>query len=1339
MKISPQFNLFLLILLAFQSHKTFSQCFEIESILVAACAPTPNTEGYNEMVRFKVGATPLNVATLSVNWPSNPWQGLAQNTITATKVAAINTQITIAGGCGQMLEPVGGIIPANAKVILITSYNFTVTSNVFGAITENIYIIFQDNATQTGGHFGNSGTGTRTLTMTSGACSDSVTYNRALLLDTTGVPGSAPGATANFTPAGVASYTNPGCVAPVEVFSVEAGTTPLSACPGDVIALNGTAQGHQSVQWTAPDGTFSNPNLLITNFTVPASATSTLTLTLSATNTCGTTISDNIVINLNPFVTPAFNAITPICAGAALSALPTTSTNGISGSWSPALDNTATTIYTFTPNAGQCAVTTTLTITVNPANTVPTFTTVAPICTGSTLSALPTTSLNGITGSWSPALDNTATTTYTFTPNAGQCAVTTTLTITVNPINTVPTFTAVAPVCSGSTLSALPTTSVDGITGSWSPALDNTATTTYTFTPDTGQCAVTTTLIITVDPLIVPAFNSVAAICSGTTLAALPTSSTNGITGSWSPALNNTATTTYTFTPATGQCATTTTLIITVNPNVTPAFNPVASICSGSALAALPTTSLNGVSGNWSPALNNTTTTTYTFTPAGGQCATTTTLIITVNPNNLTPTFSTVTPICSGNTLAALPTTSLNGITGSWSPALNNTATTTYTFTPATGQCATTTTLAITVNPNVTPAFNPVAPICSGTTISALPTTSLNAITGSWSPALNNTTTTTYTFTPNAGQCAVVTTLLITVTPKITPTFNPVAAICSGGVLSALPTTSLNGISGSWIPALNNTATTTYTFTPGTGQCATTAALTIAVNPSVTPVFNPVAAICSGSVLNPLPTTSLNGITGVWSPALNNTVTTTYTFTPTTGQCAATATLIISVNPIIAPIFNPVAPICPGTVLSALPSTSINGITGSWSPALNNTATTTYTFTPAAAQCASIATLVITVKPVNIVPAFNPVATICAGTTLANLPATSLNGITGSWAPAINNMVTTTYTFTPAAGQCALTTTLTIAVDPVIVPNFITALAFCSGAVVPVLNTTSPNGILGTWQPAIIDNTASGNYIFTPDAGQCAANVTLVVTVTDNITKNGQYVICVNGSGNAITTATIATGLSPLQYTFVWTLGSTVLTNIANSLTVSDVGVYTVVATNRITGCTITIVADVVASLDAVAIATVGNDFDDVQQIVVTVTGGLGNYSYQLDNGPFQSSNVFNVSQGGDYTVHVKDNLGCNNFILQVTALNYPKFFTPNGDGYNDTWNIKGLPNPAEASAYIFDRYGKLIFQMSLTGLGWNGLYNGRELPATDYWFLLQYSDKNGIRKEFKSHFALKR
>ncbi|MBK8925145.1 MAG: gliding motility-associated C-terminal domain-containing protein [Crocinitomicaceae bacterium] len=427
---------------------------------------------------------------------------------------------------------------------------------------------------------------------------------------------------------------------------------------------------------------------------------------------------DPPVITLNP--------TDETCAGSCDGSIAATVTGG-SGlytmSWSPAPGsgqgtNNASGLcadnFTFTiidQNGTGCELSANTTVNSLGASVTPTFTAVAPICAGDALAALPTTSNNGITGSWSPALDNTTTTLYTFTPDAGQCANTTTLSITVNSSIT-PTFTAVTPICAGDALAALPTTSNNGITGSWSPALDNTTTTLYTFTPDAGQCASTTTLTITVNSSVTPTFTAVTPICAGDALAALPTTSNNGITGSWSPALDNTTTTLYTFTPDAGQCANTTTLTITVNSSVTPTFTAVTPICAGDALAALPTTSNNGITGSWSPAIDNTTTTLYTFTPDAGQCANTTTLTITVN-SSITPTFTAVAPICAGDALAALPTTSNNGITGSWSPALDNTTTTLYTFTPDAGQCANTTTLTITVNSTINISVD--VTICTGT------------------------------------------------------------------------------------------------------------------------------------------------------------------------------------------------------------------------------------------------------------------------------------------------------------------------------------------------------------------------------------------------------------------------------------------------------------------------------------------------------------------------------------------------------------------------------------------------------------------------------------------------
>jgi gliding motility-associated-like protein len=141
----------------------------------------------------------------------------------------------------------------------------------------------------------------------------------------------------------------------------------------------------------------------------------------------------------------------------------------------------------------------------------------------------------------------------------------------------------------------------------------------------------------------------------------------------------------------------------------------------------------------------------------------------------------------------------------------------------------------------------------------------------------------------------------------------------------------------------------------------------------------------------------------------------------------------------------------------------------------------------------------------------------------------------------------------------------------------------------------------------------------------------------------------------------------------------------------------------------------------------------------VSVVGGSGPYLYQLNDGEFQVSNVFENVSGGTHIVRVIDILGCTFLSTTVTVIKYMLFFTPNGDGYNDRWKINGL-NQNDAKINIFDRYGKLIKEM--TGInsnsGWDGTYNGDVLPASDYWFTIDFIE-NDVQRTFKAHFSLKR
>jgi large repetitive protein len=556
--------------------------------------------------------------------------------------------------------------------------------------------------------------------------------------------------------------------------------------------------------------------------TVSNTASGVYTFTPDNPSQCGTPAT--FTVTVNPNITPVFSFGTSltICNGAALPAginpLPNTSTNGITGTWSPsAVSNTSSGVYTFTPdNPSQCGTTATFTVTVNPLVTpVFSFGTSLTICNGAALPAginpLPNTSTNGITGTWSPStVSNTSSGVYTFTPNnPAQCGTVTTFTVTVNPnITPVFSFGTSLTICNGAALpvgiNPLPNTSTNGITGTWSPStVSNTSSGVYTFTPDNpSQCGTTATFTVTVNPLVTPlfSFGTSLSICNGAALPAginpLPTTSTNGITGTWSPStVSNTSSGVYTFIPDNpSQCGTTATLTVTVNPILTPAFSFGTSltICSGATAPSLLLTSINGINGTWSPStINNTSNGVYTFTPNAGQCGTTTTLTVTVDPN-IVPTFAfgTSLTICSGGTVpASLPTISVNGINGTWSPAtVSNTSSGVYTFTPATGLCATVVTYTVTVNPIVTPTFSFASnqSICIGASVPPLPITSTNNITGTWSPAtISNQASGSYTFTPTAGLCASAVTINVEVNPVPSINAIPDITVNDGTIVAA--------------------------------------------------------------------------------------------------------------------------------------------------------------------------------------------------------------------------------------------------------------------------------------------------------------------------------------------------------------------------------------------------------------------------------------------------------------------------------------------------------------------------------------------------------------------------
>jgi gliding motility-associated-like protein len=1084
-------------------------------------------------------------------------------------------------------------------------------------------------------------------------------------------------------------------------------SSPPTICAGSSTTLTASTAASGGTYLWSPGGA--------TTQSITVNPSTTTTYTCSYTFSSCSVITANATVTVSPIITPTFTPIGPYCSGATIPAFSTSSTNGISGTWSPAINNTATTTYTFTPSVGQCALTQTRTVTITP-NTIPLFTQLGPFCSGTTISVLPTSSINGISGAWSPAINNTATTTYTFTPTAGLCATTQTMNIAINQ-STTPTFTQVGPFCSGATISQLPISSTNGISGTWSPAINNTATTTYTFTPTAGICATTQTMIIAINQPILPNFTQVGPFCSGATISPLPTSSINGISGTWAPAINNLATTTYTFTPTAGICATTQTMSITISPNILPSFSQVGPYCPGTTIPPLPTSSTNGISGTWSPAINNTVTTTYTFTPTAGLCATTQTMSISISLPVL-PSFTQVGPFCIGNTISALPTSSTNGISGTWAPAINNTVTTTYTFTPTAGLCAITQTMSIVINQSTTPTFTQVGPFCSAATISPLPISSTNGISGTWSPAINNTATTTYTFTPTAGLCATTQTMSIAITLSILPTFTQVGPFCSGATISPLPTSSINGISGTWTPAINNTATTTYTFTPTTVLCATTQTMIITITPNIIPTFTQVGPFCLGTTIPPLPTSSTNGISGTWSPAINNTATTTYTFTPTAGICATTQTMSISINLPTLPSFTQVGPFCIGNTISALPTSSTNGISGTWAPAINNTVTTTYTFTPTAGLCATTQTMNIVISQ-NTTPTFSQVGPFCSGVTIPPLPTNSINGVAGTWSPAINNTATTTYTYTPTAGLCATTQTMSITITPNSVPLFTQVGPFCSGATISPLPTSSTNGISGTWSPAI-NNVATSTYTFSPTliTGECASTQTMSIIISPIITSTRSEVVCVS------------------ELPFLW-----------NGISYNGAGIYSYYTVTA-GGCDSTAILNLsISPIPLTSFIPSISLFTESPQLVAFTNTSVGaaTYSWDFGDGAFSSEDnpehlYAENSNGQTITLVAVSSEGCIG-TYQVSIefeegliFYIPNTFTPDGDGHNQTFKpvfTSGF-DPYNYEMLIYNRWGEIIFETHDVTYGWDGTYAQANYTCQDGVYLYTIIFKNPLVDERK-------
>jgi gliding motility-associated-like protein len=220
------------------------------------------------------------------------------------------------------------------------------------------------------------------------------------------------------------------------------------------------------------------------------------------------------------------------------------------------------------------------------------------------------------------------------------------------------------------------------------------------------------------------------------------------------------------------------------------------------------------------------------------------------------------------------------------------------------------------------------------------------------------------------------------------------------------------------------------------------------------------------------------------------------------------------------------------------------------------------------------------------------------------------------------------------------------------------------------------------------------------------------------------YVVC---RGETITlTAQGAYG------SYVWSTGAT-----TPSIVVAAPGNYSVtgvVAVGNVSCPSETVVVTLSATpqITDVAIADWSNTGNSIEIIADGLPTG---YEYSVDGINFQESPLFTGLGYGPYTVFVQDTFGCGLDSKEIYLLTYPKFFTPNGDGINDIWQLKGIRLEPDTVVEIYDRFGKLLTTFDGRNAGWNGKNSGQPLPATDYWFVV----KRQSGKIYKGHFSLLR
>ena len=723
----------------------------------------------------------------------------------------------------------------------------------------------------------------------------------------------------------------------------------------------------------------------------------------------------------------------------------------------------------------------------------------------------------------------------------------------------------------------------------------------------------------------------------------------------------------------------------------------------------------------------------------------------------------------------------------------------------------------ITIDPAVQSTFTQLGSYCVGDAPDVLLGTSIEGINGTWSPATINTATpgtSTYTFTIDAGQCALGTTMDVDITAPTTPTFTQIAPICINSASPTLPVTSDNGITGTWTPATINTSTSgtsTYTFTPDAGVCATTATMDIEIIalPNVDAGLDQVITCISNVGGAQIGSTPITGNTYSWTPSsglsdvdISNPIAnpignTTYTVTVTNSYgCLSVGQVNVSIDntpPIIGITNNTGSAVLTCTLLN-INLTATGGDSYSWDNGLANTSSVsinapgTYTVTGTGMNgCESTDQIIITEDiDVDLSVLLNN-DEICSGED-ALINATSSNATSFDWtvlqngttgatagtglnSPAGLDIIqtltaigpgpgTVDYIISPVLGACTGSSqTVTIIVNPPVTPSFTALGPYCLNDIISDnLNIISDNNVSGSWNPPLLDASTTGTttYTFTPTMGECATVTTMDIVVNDlpvvSFTAD-------NIEGCAPLNVNLSGGSSTGNNT--WTIGNgDVLNGTSVNSTFLFPGCYDVSLSVEENGCsnTMTLTDYICIQNDPLASFTVSpQSFTDVNQLVNFTNNSQGGVEYIWDFGDgFSSqtwapSHLYNETEAGVLiTLIAISDFGCIDstqvFIPfdEQEIFYVPNTFTPDGDNFNQIFTpvfYSGF-DPYNFEMLIFNRWGELIFETRDSEKGWDGSYGLSGSDAQDgiyTWKIIYKNPETDERKIVVGHVTLLR